>query len=493
MRVGFGLQQVQSLKQTLVMTPKLQQAIKVMQMTSLDLQQHVDIELQENVFLEEGQDLELEDEIATELKELGSDDLETKAAEETEPEIRVEDFLDDSLPPFRAEVYEIEEGDEDRRSENAQETTFLDYLSDQLALLRLPDRDRDICERILGSLDAEGFLAVTVEELAQETARDVDEVEEILRYVHTHLDPVGIGCRNRQEYFLVQMAAQDDGDPVAHEIARNHYDDLLRNRIPQIAKALRDRGMRNVTAERVEEAKQWFANLQLSPAQGFLEGFHGVFRYKTHAQPVIPDVVVVKEQDEYVVKAVDESVPSLHLNRRYLDLLRNGSTLGADEKKWLEDYRQRARELISSIHERGRTIENVAREIFTVQQDFLEHGVKHLKPLVLRDIAERLGKHESTISRATNGKYVQTPRGIFELKYFFSSALESSTGVSASSTSVRAIIGDMIEGEDPARPLSDQKLSDMLSDGQLKVARRTVAKYREELGIPSSSQRKKRW
>ena len=189
-----------------------------------------------------------------------------------------------------------------------------------------------------------------------------------------------------------------------------------------------------------------------------------------------------------------ESVPSLHLNRRYLALLKNGAALAPDEKKWLEDYRQRARELIDSIHERGRTIENVAREIFDVQHEFLEHGIMHLKPLVLREIAERLGKHESTISRATNGKYVQTPRGIFELKYFFSSSLESSGGGDmASSTSVRATIGEMIQGEDPARPLSDQKLSDMLAEDQLKVARRTVAKYREELGIPSSSQRKKRW
>lgn len=493
MRTGFGLQQVQSLKQTLVMTPKLQQAIKVMQMTSLDLQQHVDLELQENIFLEEGLDLDLEDEILGEMKELESGDLEQKQVAETEPEIRVEDFLDDSLPPFRAEVYEIEEGDEDRRSENAQETTFLDYLADQLTLLRLPPADLAVCERILGTLDDEGFLAVSIEELAEEAARDVDEVEEILRYVQTHIDPVGIGCRSRQEYFLVQMAMLDDADPIAVDIASHHYDDLLRNRIPQIARALRDKGMRDVTSERVEEAKQWFGNLQLAPTQGFLEGFHGVFRYKTHAQPVIPDVVVTKEEGEFVVKAVDESVPSLHLNRRYLNMLRNGGTLAADEKKWLEDYRQRARELIDSIHERGRTIENVAREIFAVQCDFLEHGVKHLKPLVLREIAERLGKHESTISRATNGKYVQTPRGIFELKYFFSSALESSAGEMASSTSVRAIIGEMIQGEDPARPLSDQKLSDLLGEREFKVARRTVAKYREELGIPSSSQRKKSW
>ncbi len=493
MRTAFGLQQVQSLKQTLVMTPKLQQAIKVMQMTSLDLQQHVETELQENILLEEGQDLDLEEEIQGELKELGSDDLELTKTEPTEPEIRVEDFLDDSLPPFRAEVYEIEEGDEDRRSENAQETTFLDHLADQLALLRLPDADRAVCELILGSLDEDGFLAVDIEGLAEEAGRDVEEVEEILRYVHTHLDPVGIGCRDRQEYFLVQMATQEDTDPLAHEIARHHYEDLLRNRIPQIAKALREKGYREATAARVEEAKQWFSNLQLAPTQGFLEGFHGVFRYKTHAQPVVPDVVVTKEEDEYVVKAVDESVPSLHLNRRYLALLRNGVGLAPDEKKWLEDYRQRARELIDSIHERGRTIENVAREIFEVQHDFLEHGIMHLKPLVLREIAERLGKHESTISRATNGKYVQTPRGIFELKYFFSSALESSGGDMASSTSVRAIIGEMIKGEDSARPLSDQKLSDMLAEQQLKVARRTVAKYREELGIASSSQRKKRW
>jgi RNA polymerase sigma-54 factor len=493
MRTGFGLQQVQSLRQTLVMTPKLQQAIKVMQMTSMDLQQHVDLELQENIFLEEGQDLDLEEEIQGEMKELESDDLEQKKVEETEPEIRVEDFLDDSLPPFRAEVYEIEEGDEDRRAENAQETTFLDYLADQLTMLRLPPADLAVCERILGSLNADGFLAVDLEELAEEAGRDVDEVEEILRYVHTHIDPVGIGCRDRQEYFLVQMETQADTDPLAHEIAKHHYEDLLRNRIPQIAKALREKGMREATAARVEEAKQWFANLQLAPTQGFLEGFHGVFRYKTHARPVIPDVVVTKEEDEYVVKAVDESVPTLHLNRRYLNMLRNGAALAPDEKKFLEDYRQRARELIDSIHERGRTIENVAREIFTVQSGFLEHGIKHLKPLVLRDIAERLGKHESTISRATNGKYVQTPRGIFELKYFFSSALESSAGDMASSTSVRAIIGEIIQAEDPARPLSDQKLSNLLRERGFKVARRTVAKYREELGVPSSSQRKKSW
>ena len=473
------------------MTPKLQQAIKVMQMTTMELELHVLQELQMNPFLEEGLDLDLEDEIDGELREIDSDDLETKEVTETEPEIRIEDFMDDSMPSFQ-EMYEAPEDDEDndRRAEFAQELSFQDYLEEQLSMYRLPPDDREVCLIIIGNLDDDGFLEIGVEEIVELTGRDPDEVEEILRYVQTHFDPIGIGARDRREYFLLQI---DAPDPIASAMVRDHYDDFLKNQLSRVAKQLRDDGYKDATPERLQDAKEWLTKLQLSPAQGFLEGYHGVFKFKSDSRQVTPDVIVDFVDDDYRIRAVDESVPRVHLNRHYLQLLKNKERLSPEEKKWLDEYRQRALELIESIQERGKTIENVAKEIFDVQRDFLDQGVKHLKPLVLRDIAERLGKHESTISRATNGKYVQTPRGTFELKYFFSSGLDSDDGDTASSTSVKAIIREIIQGEDPAKPLSDQALSNVLKDRGINAARRTVAKYREELGIAPSSQRKNSW
>jgi RNA polymerase sigma-54 factor len=491
MRTGLVLQPQQKLTQTLVMTPKLQQAIKVMQMTSLELQLHVNQELAVNPFLEEGVDLEEEEAFQNEIRETESDDLEPVKPEMAEPEIRIEDFLDDSLPSFGDDA-SLSDDEDDRPHDIAREVSFHEYLTDQLRFLRLPPSDLAVVELIIGNIDDDGFLAATVEELAEETGRQPDEIEEILEYVQTHLEPSGVGSRNRQEFFLVQLRNADEVDPIHLALVERHYDDLLKNQLPRIAKELRDAGFGEVTVDDIQRAKESLSRLKLTPAQGFLEGMHGIVRFASDARPITPDVIVEMVDGEYRVRSVEEAVPRVHLNRRYLQLL-TSRHLKPEERAWLEDYRQRAKELIESIHERGKTIENVAREIFAVQQGFLEHGVTHLKPLVLRDIAQRLGKHESTISRATKRKYVQTPRGIYEMKFFFSSGLEQDSGESASSTSVRALIQEIIGQEDPSDPLSDDKISQILNDRGIRVARRTVAKYRESLGIPPKHQRKNRW
>jgi len=491
MQTGLVLQPQQKLTQTLVMTPKLQQAIKVMQMTSLELQLHVNQELAVNPFLEEGPDPEEEEAVESALDE--RDDLEPAEPEETEPEIRVEDFLDDSLPAFGEDVSLSDEDEEDGRPlDVASEVSFHEYLNEQVHYLRLPPEDLAVVELILGNVDDNGFLAATVDELANETGREPDEVEEIIRYVQTHLEPLGVASRTRQEFFLVQLRAEEEPDPLALALIERHYEDLLRNQLPRIAKALREEGFGEITVNEIQRAKESLSRLKLTPAQGFLEGMHGTVRFASEARPITPDVIVELVDGEYRVRSVEEAVPRVHLNRRYLQLLQNGN-LTPQERAWLEEYRQRAKELIESIEERGKTIENVAREIFAVQRGFLEHGVTHLKPLVLRDIAQRLGKHESTISRATRRKYVQTPRGIYEMKFFFSSGLEQDSGEAASSTSVRALIEEMIAQEDPSNPLSDDKISQMLNERGIRVARRTVAKYRESLGIPPKHQRKNRW
>ncbi|MBM3216276.1 RNA polymerase factor sigma-54 [Candidatus Poribacteria bacterium] len=491
MRTGLILQP--RLQQKLVMTPRLQQAIEVMQMTNLELVEHLSQELEVNPFLEEGLDLDEEAAIEQEAEETDSSDLELAQPEEGEPEIRVEDFLDDSMPSRFEEEWQDDDEDGDRRLDIAQEASFHDYVHEQLALLRLTPDDRAVGELILGNLDDEGFLAATIEELAEETGREPAEVEEILIYLQRHLEPMGVGSRSRQEYFLIQLQAAEEPDPIAIAVTRDYYEDLLRNQLPRIAKCLRDDGYGEITVDTVQIVKESLVKLQLAPAHGFLAGMHGSTKYSAGARPITPDVIVERVDGEYRVRAAEESIPRIHLNRRYLELLANGSNLSREERRWLEDYRQRARELIGSIHERGKTIENVARAIFEVQEGFLEHGVTHLKPLVLRDIGERLGKSDSTISRATNGKYVQTPRGIYELKFFFSSALEQDSGELASSKSIRALIKQMVEAEDPGKPLSDQAISKMLGKQGYRIARRTVTKYREDQGIPASNQRRNRW
>lgn len=483
-----------TLRQSLVLTPKLQQAIKVMQMTSLELQYHITQELEQNPLLEDGLDVDADQEILDELRELDSRDLETVPNEsEVEPEINIEDFLDDSLPSYGDEAASGGEDEEERRDDLAQPISFHEHLLTQLHLHRLPPADRFVAELLIGNFNDEGFFLGSLDEIAEQVSMDPSDVEEILTYVQTHLEPLGVGSRSRQEYFLLQLRAQEEPDPLAIAIVERHYDDLLKNQVPRIAKQLADEGFSQACVERVQQAKECLGKLQLNPAQGFLNDYEGVAKTRSDARAIVPDVVVERVDGEWRVRAVDESIPRVHLNRRYLQMLQNGSRLTTPERKWLEDYRQRAKELIESIYERSKTIEYVAREIFDVQRDFLEQGVKHLKPLVLRDIAERLGKHESTISRATNGKYVQTPRGVYELKYFFSSGLEQDSGDMASSTSVRALIEEMVQQEDVGSPLSDQRISELLEDKGIKVARRTVAKYREELGIAPSSQRKNRW
>ncbi|MDE0019996.1 MAG: RNA polymerase factor sigma-54 [Candidatus Poribacteria bacterium] len=484
MRTSLGIRQSQ--RQAIVITPKMHQSIRIMQMDRLALLERIAEEMEENILLEEGVDADLENEFEREAEPLDSEDLEAEEAEENYPEIRVEDFMDDSLPPMRSSM-EYEEFDEDRRPDFAVETTFLDELREQLAMKRLPEADRKVCEWILGNLDDDGFLAIELSELADRVGRSEDEVEEILIYIQKNFDPVGAASRNRQEFFIRQMEADESSDPIALAMVREHYADLLHNRAPKIAKAL------GCETERVQEAKQRLSHLKLSPASGFYEGYRGSKRYAQETFAISPDVTVSKENGEYVVSAANDSIPPLRLNRKYLNMLERAASLRPDEREWLERYRERALELIRNIHERGRTIELVAREIFEVQRDFLEQGKRALKPLGLCDIADRIGMHESTVSRATNGKYVQTPQGVFELKYFFSSGLRRRGGGKASSVSVRAEIERLVENEDPANPLSDEAISQLLKEDGTQVARRTVAKYRGQLGIPSSSLRKTQW
>lgn len=486
MRTSVGMRQSQSQRQAVVMTAKMQQSIRIMQMDRLELLERIAEELEENILLEEGADIDPENEFELEAEPLDDEDLEAEEAEDNYPEIRVEDFMDDSLPPMRSSM-EYEEFDEDRRSEFAVETTFLDELREQLAMERLSEGDRKVCEWILGNLDDDGFLAMELSELADLTGRGEDEVEEILIYIQKNFDPVGAASRDRQEFFIRQMEADEAADPIALAMVRDHYDDLLHNRMPIIAKAL------ECETERVQEAKQRLASLKLSPASGFYEGYRGSKRYAQETFAIALDVIVSKENGEYVVSAVNDSITPLRLNRKYLDMLERASDLRPEEREWLERYRERAQELIRNIHERGRTIELVAREIFYVQRDFLEQGERGLKPLGLRDIAERIGKHESTVSRATSGKYVQTPQGVFELKYFFSRGLRRQGGGKASSISVRAEIEQLVKNEDTANPFSDEAISQLLKESGTQVARRTVAKYRGQLGIPPSSQRRTQW
>jgi len=471
MAPNIGLRQSMALRQQLVMTQRLQQALKLLQVPTLELEQILRVELQGNPLLEEIEpDEELEEEIRQD-EELTS--LESKEREQG-PEDSERDWGDSFEDGFRGvtsnQSYE-EEDDFERPQKyvpSGQET-----LTEQLHFAVPEGVERLIGEYIIGCLNDDGMLTCPLDEIAAYHEVDEAAVAAVLRVVQG-FEPVGVAARDLQECLLLQLEAKGLADSDEAEIIRDHFEDLKNRRFSDIARELK------ITAKDVQDISQRIG--ELDPRRGLAADAEG-------ARIVVPDLEVVRvdeDRDDYAVYLNDANLPRLRVSRAY-----EGKTnTGEDAVKFIDEKKKHAEWVIKTIEQRRRTMIRVMEAIVDEQKEFFDKGAIALRPLTLQQVASTIGMHESTVSRVTRQKYVQTPRGVFPLKFFFSAGLDSTSGGEVAAKAVKIMIKDIIEVEDTARPLSDKKIVDMLQERGLKIARRTVAKYREQMGILSARMRK---
>ncbi|MBO8173289.1 MAG: RNA polymerase factor sigma-54 [Bacillaceae bacterium] len=466
MNMNFGLQQIQT--QKLVMTQELRQAISILQYSSLELAEYLHQQAHENPLI----DIQSVD-------RLNRQQTETPSTEQGPKEIDWEEYLryrasgeDNSYRFFDREP---EEGHPVDRVTCRRRESMEHDLREQINLMTgLDPERRKIAGYLLGNLDERGYLDVSLEEVSAHLQVPVHQVEKALEIVQA-LEPAGIGARNLGECLTLQLKRAGETDPLLYDVIEHHLEDLAANKYQKIASAL------HVDTGRVQRVVDVIRSLNPKP---------GSFFYQEAPRFIIPDVTVEKVEGDYVVVVNEQSTPRLSINRYYENLLRQQA--GHDDaRQFIHQKLNSALWLIRSLEQRRVTLYRVTEAIMKVQRGFLEHGVSHLRPLTLRQIAEELDLHESTISRTTNNKYVQTPRGLYELKYFFTSGINRQDGSALSSESIKLMMKNVIEREDKRKPLSDQRIAEQLKQQGITISRRTVAKYREELNIPSSSRRKR--
>jgi RNA polymerase sigma-54 factor len=478
----------QQMKQTLgmTMTPQLQQAIKILQMSVMELQQEVNNALVDNPVLEENHDTLEADSSVSNMGAAGEGEDNVNLRNENESSRN--DFTE-SQDDFDWESY-VEQSSGNREylptTKNfnpddlpnfeqilAKTTTLSDHLLWQLRLVAKDEKELEIGENIIGNLNDDGYLIILLEELQARLGYDKEEIEAVL-YKIQRFDPPGVAARNLKECLMIQAEQMEYHDDLV-VVIENHLNELETKNYNAIARAM------NADLEEVIEICKIVHSMEPKPGRLFGSG---------EPNYIVPDIYIVKTGDKFSVVLNEDGIPRLKVSKIYQDQL-NAGTLKGETKSYIKDKLKGAVWLMRSIYQRQRTIYRVTEAILRRQADFFEKGPQYLKPMVLRDIAEELELHESTISRVTTNKYVHTPHGIFELKYFFNSAISRSDGDDVASESVKQKIKEMIASEDPQKPLSDQQITEILSDGSIKIARRTVAKYREALGILPSNKRKK--
>ena len=466
------------LSQQLAMTPQLQQAIRLLQLSTLELQQELQQALESNPLLEqidtheeidtrETQDSEtLDTADALEQKEM-PEELPLDASWDTiytagTPSGTSGDYIDDELPVYQGETTQ----------------TLQDYLMWQVELTPFSDTDRAIATSIVDAVDETGYLTVPLEDILESIGDeeiDIDEVEAVLKRIQ-RFDPVGVAAKDLRDCLLIQLSQFDKTTPWLEEarlIISDHLDLLANHDFRTLMRVTR------LKEDVLKEAVNLIQSLDPRPGQSIQTG---------EPEYVIPDALVRKHNGHWTVELNSDSIPRLQINQHYASMCNNARNDG--DSQFIRSNLQDAKWLIKSLESRNDTLLRVSRCIVEQQQAFFEQGEEYMKPMVLADIAQAVEMHESTISRVTTQKYLHSPRGIFELKYFFSSHVNTEGGGEASSTAIRALVKKLIAAENPAKPLSDSKLTSLLSEQGIMVARRTVAKYRESLSIPPSNQRK---
>lgn len=505
MKIG----QFQKLSQSMVMTPQLQQAIRLLQMNRLELEQTINQELTENPLLEEVLDvLEDDNEVSDESRDAqdnhedqladgeGGESTEVQLAElnSSAPEITEEltlqkdntefdweSYLDglssDSGMPSSSAGNGLQDSEDIPSFENvlSKTTSLEDHLSWQLGMLQLKENELQFGEEIIGNLDVDGYFIGSIEETAGRCELDIDDAEAIHKMMK-EFDPLGVTSRTLQECLLTQSKLLKPHNDLVDRIITFHLADLEKRNINNILKNCQ------ATAEQIQAAAQIIADLEPKPARNFNRG--------AEIQYVTPDIYVVKVGDGYRITLNEDGMPKLRVSGYYKSVLKEAASKGAT-KEFIQEKLKSAVWLIRSIHNRQKTIYKVTESIVRRQAEFFEHGVSVLKPMVLREVAEDIGMHESTVSRVTTNKYVHTPVGIYELKYFFNSGVGSTSGAAdIASEAVKDKIKQLVAKEDTKNPLSDEKISELLKRDGIIVARRTVAKYRDALGILPSNRRK---
>jgi RNA polymerase sigma-54 factor len=466
------------LSQKLILTPSLQQAIKLLPMTTLELAELLNQEMVENPLLEE---VTSEETVAQEAEQ-------TATTDQPEPEKKVDEkgdtwddqdyeyffgeYLDDGYRPRQPqqEVKELPPIENTLSSKGS----LADHLMWQLNLQAADDQTREIGSAIIGNIDDDGYLVASVNEIAALGPWDVVDVERALGHVQA-FDPVGVAARDLQECLLLQVKHLGLENSPVETLVRDHLRLLQNHRIPELAKAL------NCENEDIKAHIEVIRHLDPKPGSRYTPA---------ESQYVIPDVYIVKTDDGYKAVLNEDGLPQLRISPVYRRLLDKGGENTEETRAYVKDKFRAALWLLKSVDQRQKTILKVGNSLINFQRAFLDHGIEHLRPLVLRDVANDIGMHESTVSRVVNNKYVHTPQGVYELKYFFHSGISSSYGESVSSVTIKQRIRKIIEAEEPRRPLSDSKIMNILQKEGLVLARRTIAKYREELKIPTSNQRK---
>jgi RNA polymerase sigma-54 factor len=476
--MALELRQQLKLSQQLVMTPQLQQAIKLLQLSRLELVEAVQIELMENPLLEEVSTEEEKPAPVITEDSHAPDSTQEEGAMQREllKTAEWDDYIGDFASTSRqATVREYEAPEEGMSFEArlATKPSLEGHLSWQINLSRFTEAERDIANAIVGNLNSMGFLQSTAEEIAAEAKATVEDVERVLSLVQ-HFDPVGVAARTPQESLLVQLEILGCQDEILIALVRDHLEDLEKKRYKPLAKKFK------ITFEDIRAYLDIIQTLDPMPGSSF-----------SSSDPIYvsPDAFVYKYGEDFVIMLNEDGVPKLQLSPYYMeDMSRAG---GAKDKDYLQDKMRSAMWLMKSLYQRQRTLFKVLESIVKFQREFFEGGVTKLRPLILKDVADDIGMHESTVSRITTSKYVATPHGIYELKFFFNSALGLDDGTSMGSESVKALIKQFIGSEDDRKPISDEQLADILKDKlQVNIARRTVAKYRMAMGIESSSKRK---
>jgi RNA polymerase sigma-54 factor len=482
--MAIELKQQLKLTQQLVMTPQLQQAIKLLQLSRLELVDVVQQELQENPILEEsGEGGEAEPELPSEIR----DDVEAPAPEmapsvdEGTPTEGGDKFAELDWRNYTEPLPQPGGGvrpDDDRPSFEATLTrrpSLAEHLEWQLQLAPLEEDERSAVPYVVGNLDEHGYLRASLEELARASQLPEAVLEATLRKVQT-LDPPGVAARDLRECLLLQLDQLRIDHPLVRALVADHLDGLQRRDFRKLARLL------SVSLEEVAAAADVIGRLEPRPGRAF-GGDDPVY--------IVPDIYVHKIGDEFHIVLNEDGLPKLRISTLYRDVLSRGAGVEKVTRDYVQEKVRSAMWLIKSIHQRQRTIYKVMQSIIKHQREFFERGIAHLRPLNLRDVADDIGMHESTVSRVTTNKYAHTPQGIFELKYFFNSSINRVDGDAIASASVKEKIRKIISSEDARRPLSDQRIAAMLRSSNIDIARRTVTKYREAMNILSSTKRRR--
>lgn len=472
---GPYLSQTQQQRLQMVLAPQLRQSLELLQVPVLELRSLIQQELEQNPTLEE--------------KIPDSERIEVEPAA-AEPEPMVDSGMDEQVAALAALDEEWRQYFQQNRAahtynkdDEARRQYFLDSISQaeslqehllrQLSLAGLPEEDVRLGELIIGNINDDGYLSIILEELAATTGYPAERLRDVLSVIQ-EFDPIGVGARDLKECLLMQLDRLGKSGSVEAALVRDHLDELGAKKYAQIAKAMK------IPVEDVQRHAHIIAMLEPKPGR----------RFASDSAPyVTPEVVIQKVDDRYIIALNNEQIPHLRISKQYRAMLEDPNT-SVEARNYIQDKIRAGAFLIKSIHQRQQTIRNIAHEILRVQQDFFDHGIAHLKPLTMAEVAEVIGIHETTVSRAIANKYIQTPQGSFEMKYFFTPGYKTADGQEVSNKTIKDAIAQIIAREDTTAPLSDQAIANILKERGTQVARRTVTKYREELKILPSHMRR---